>query len=155
MAVERCPVCGGNGLVPNGFYSQTSGCWPSTGTGGETCRSCGGKGYIVVPEEEVSFPWSKWFKPKVSWHMSDKQSAEDLILKDASNVNVVEVPKEKNVVVTAMLEIDLTYPENLANFPPKTLGDDLALAEMKRAIVEAIKKDKVRNVRIVRVKEKK
>ena len=25
LAPHRCPVCNGNGLVPNGFYMQTSG----------------------------------------------------------------------------------------------------------------------------------
>lgn len=51
--VEKCPVCLGNGLVPNGFYSATrqeEGClvWTSSSVDPETCRSCGGKGYVVV-----------------------------------------------------------------------------------------------------------
>jgi DnaJ-class molecular chaperone len=41
-----CPVCGGNGLVPNGFYDQTSGVWSSTDITPETCRACGGTGII-------------------------------------------------------------------------------------------------------------
>jgi len=45
----RCPVCGGNGIVAAGFYTQTSGCWTSTG-GFEMCRSCNGTG-IVYGEE--------------------------------------------------------------------------------------------------------
>jgi len=28
----RCPVCGGNGIVPNGFYRQTSNDWMTTST---------------------------------------------------------------------------------------------------------------------------
>lgn len=44
----RCPVCGGNGLVPNGFYSSTSGQWSTTSTSPETCKSCSGKGYIFT-----------------------------------------------------------------------------------------------------------
>lgn len=42
----RCPVCGGNGLVANGFYRQTSGMWSSTSTEPEKCRACDGKGYV-------------------------------------------------------------------------------------------------------------
>jgi DnaJ-class molecular chaperone len=45
---HRCPVCGGNGLVPNGFYDQTSGQWPSCSTLPETCRSCNGTGVIFA-----------------------------------------------------------------------------------------------------------
>ena len=35
----RCPICGGNGIVPDGFYNQTSGNWTSSGIA-EKCRSC-------------------------------------------------------------------------------------------------------------------
>jgi len=42
-----CPVCGGNGLVDEGFYRQTSGEWSSAG-GTKKCRSCFGFGYIVI-----------------------------------------------------------------------------------------------------------
>ena len=57
MIVAKCPVCLGNGLVPNGFYSTTmqeNGCliWTSSGVNPETCRSCEGRGWVVVPEEE-------------------------------------------------------------------------------------------------------
>ncbi|MCK9281538.1 MAG: hypothetical protein M0P71_13010 [Melioribacteraceae bacterium] len=41
-----CPICGGNGLVPNGFYNQTSGQWGTTSTTPETCRSCNGTGIV-------------------------------------------------------------------------------------------------------------
>lgn len=53
---EKCPVCLGNGLVPNGFYGTTnmgeSGGleWVSTSTEPETCRACDGKGYVVVED---------------------------------------------------------------------------------------------------------
>ena len=40
----RCPVCGGRGLVPNGFYSFCAD--STTAITGETCRTCGGKGVI-------------------------------------------------------------------------------------------------------------
>ena len=41
-----CPVCGGNGLVPNGFYSQTGGQWSTTDTTPEECRTCNGTGIV-------------------------------------------------------------------------------------------------------------
>ena len=43
---HRCPVCGGSGLVPEGFYLQTSGYWSTTGTMMEQCRTCGGTGVV-------------------------------------------------------------------------------------------------------------
>lgn len=42
----RCPVCGGNGLVPSGFYDQVSGEWWSSDASSETCRSCNGTGIV-------------------------------------------------------------------------------------------------------------
>lgn len=42
----RCPVCNGNGKVPNGFYNQTSVYWSSTSTAPEICRSCNGSGIV-------------------------------------------------------------------------------------------------------------
>ena len=45
---EKCPVCDGTGKVPNGFYSSTSGEWVSTSAVPETCRSCGGTGWVTV-----------------------------------------------------------------------------------------------------------
>ena len=50
MKPHICPVCKGNGLVPNGFYAQTSGVWSSTSTESEKCRTCNGKG--IVWEED-------------------------------------------------------------------------------------------------------
>ena len=46
--VATCPVCGGNGLVMNGFYRQVGGAWTSSDTSFEMCRSCQGKGYVIV-----------------------------------------------------------------------------------------------------------
>lgn len=47
MSVEICPVCRGKGLVPVGFYTAVgTPYYSSTNTSPETCRSCGGKGYI-------------------------------------------------------------------------------------------------------------
>ena len=44
---QRCPVCGGNGLVANGFYNQTSGYWSTSSISPETCRTCNGTGVIL------------------------------------------------------------------------------------------------------------
>ena len=41
-----CPVCGGNGLVPNGFYMQTSGHWSSSDATPEKCRTCNNSGVV-------------------------------------------------------------------------------------------------------------
>ncbi len=45
---HRCPVCAGNGLVANGFYTQGNmgGSWSAAGSGPETCRSCNGTGVV-------------------------------------------------------------------------------------------------------------
>jgi len=47
---HRCPVCGGNGLVANGFYSSTSGRWSTTDATPETCRTCMGTGMVWSPQ---------------------------------------------------------------------------------------------------------
>jgi len=41
-----CPVCGGNGLVANGFYNQIGGEWSTTSITPEQCRSCNGTGIV-------------------------------------------------------------------------------------------------------------
>lgn len=46
MSAQVCPVCGGKGLVPKGFYDVSSNLSTTSATP-ETCRSCGGKGYII------------------------------------------------------------------------------------------------------------
>lgn len=43
---HACPICGGNGKVPRGFYDQTSGIWSTSYCTPETCRSCDGKGIV-------------------------------------------------------------------------------------------------------------
>ena len=48
MALEKCPVCGGNGLVPNGFYLTATGHWISSSTAPEPCRACAGQGFIQI-----------------------------------------------------------------------------------------------------------
>ena len=43
----QCPVCGGNGLRPPGFYTSiAAGISTSNGTANETCRTCGGTGMV-------------------------------------------------------------------------------------------------------------
>jgi len=41
---EKCPICLGKGKVPAGFYE------PTMGTNSESCKSCGGKGWIEVQD---------------------------------------------------------------------------------------------------------
>jgi len=61
----RCPVCSGTGVVPYGFYNQTSGTWTGSGTGTEPCRSCAGTGIIYGEEtNDVNYelqitPWGQ------------------------------------------------------------------------------------------------
>lgn len=42
----RCPICGGNGLVPDGFYATVTGHWSTTDCTSEKCRSCNGTGIV-------------------------------------------------------------------------------------------------------------
>jgi DnaJ-class molecular chaperone len=49
MKAQICPVCAGKGTVPQGFYDIYGG-YSSTAVIEESCRSCGGSGYVVVPE---------------------------------------------------------------------------------------------------------
>ena len=53
MHVEKCPVCKGVGQVSAGFYSRGGDYefWMAFATSPEQCRSCGGKGYLVVPDK--------------------------------------------------------------------------------------------------------
>lgn len=55
----RCPVCGGNGLVSNGFYMTTTGIFYASNTDAETCRACNGTGIVwatpsIVPQSQTS-----------------------------------------------------------------------------------------------------
>lgn len=43
--LQCCPVCGGRGNVPAGFYGRMV---SSTGTGPEPCQSCDGRGMLKV-----------------------------------------------------------------------------------------------------------
>ena len=45
-----CPVCLGKGLVPNGFYMAVgTNNYTTSSMTPETCRSCGGYGYLILP----------------------------------------------------------------------------------------------------------
>ena len=46
--VRCCAVCGGNGIVSNGFYNHTGNTWVTSTTASEQCRSCNGKGYVEI-----------------------------------------------------------------------------------------------------------
>ena len=48
LEVHQCPVCYGKGLVPQGFYDPHYWHHGTTLLGQESCRSCGGKGYVTV-----------------------------------------------------------------------------------------------------------
>jgi hypothetical protein len=46
---ECCPVCKGSGQVPNYYYSGMT----TTGSNiTETCKSCNGRGYVIVPNNQ-------------------------------------------------------------------------------------------------------
>ena len=50
MSVERCPVCCGRGFVEDTFYDRGLSSYSAAYYGGsETCKSCGGCGYLVIP----------------------------------------------------------------------------------------------------------
>ena len=50
MKPFNCPVCGGKGIVPNGFYSIHPELYSTTQANGETCRSCNGSGIVYGDE---------------------------------------------------------------------------------------------------------
>lgn len=47
---QRCPVCLGKGIVAPGFYVTPGRTWTSGSSAPESCRSCAGKGYIVISD---------------------------------------------------------------------------------------------------------
>ena len=54
MKAVLCPVCNGVGKVASGFYDRSGDCsyWVSSGSNPEVCRSCNGKGWVEVAEDE-------------------------------------------------------------------------------------------------------
>ena len=62
MKAVLCPVCNGNGLVSAGFYNS-GGDYPygtTSTTTPEQCRSCQGRGYILLKEETNENPFIPW-----------------------------------------------------------------------------------------------
>jgi hypothetical protein len=51
---HRCPVCGGNGIVPNSFYNTVSGMGYTISTAPEQCRSCNGTGIVWSGDFEIN-----------------------------------------------------------------------------------------------------
>lgn len=56
--LEVCPVCKGKGLVPNGFYAVSAISYTTSSTGPETCRSCGGRGFIQLATDDYLTTYS-------------------------------------------------------------------------------------------------
>lgn len=46
IAPHRCPICGGNGLVPGSFYTSVNGGGGTSFNISEQCRQCEGKGIL-------------------------------------------------------------------------------------------------------------
>jgi hypothetical protein len=53
---HTCPVCGGRGIVPGGFYTSTGDTWISS-VATEQCRACCGSGVLWgAPEAPAPMP---------------------------------------------------------------------------------------------------
>jgi len=64
--IYRCPVCGGRGLVPAGFYNIGVFGGGSTTATSETCRACGGSG-LVADCWPSSSEWKRWIPPSMPY----------------------------------------------------------------------------------------
>lgn len=51
MSVKKCPVCHGRCTMPANFYDRYT-----TSARPVTCKSCDGKGYVVIPDRPTVFP---------------------------------------------------------------------------------------------------
>ena len=65
MKAVLCPVCNGVGKVASGFYNRSGDCshWVSSGGNPEVCRSCNGKGWVEVGEDEPIYLFPNDEKP--------------------------------------------------------------------------------------------
>ena len=81
---QRCPVCGGNGMVPNGFYNTVTGIASTTSIIPETCRTCNGSGVyeqkseIKLPTEAITIGLVReaWFEGMRQGVLFDRQDRE-------------------------------------------------------------------------------
>lgn len=55
MSCYKCPVCGGRGLVPNGFYNITDDSYYTNSTSAEPCKTCHGTGIVWEPVNDIPF----------------------------------------------------------------------------------------------------
>lgn len=55
MSCYKCPVCGGRGLVPNGFYNVTDNSYYTNSTSAEPCKTCHGTGIVWEPVNDIPF----------------------------------------------------------------------------------------------------
>ena len=49
MSWQRCPICGGKGMVAAGFYNPSPFGTSSTSATAESCPACNGKGILLDP----------------------------------------------------------------------------------------------------------
>lgn len=83
MHAQCCPVCHGKGIVQPGFYDRPGTTW-SRGTDATTpsCRSCDGKGYILVPSYAPPIPHTPPVKPITidpnKWEMPNQITSRDI-----------------------------------------------------------------------------
>ena len=111
MSVEICPVCGGKGLVPNGFYIAIgTPYYSTTSTSPETCRSCGGKGYIETYDEVVQNPELE----ELNERLKKLEELADTISLQQFTVRTLTIP-EKCCGNCKFLEEGMMYVSN----PPK------------------------------------
>ena len=61
MSWQRCPICGGKGMVAAGFYNPSPFGTSSTSATAESCRACNGKGILLDPVSKfdggMTPPW--------------------------------------------------------------------------------------------------
>lgn len=84
---QCCPVCGGNGIKDAGFYRSTTGSWISSRVQLVTCRSCEGKGYIVIPDTPApTYQFQRTTNPGVRIRVGDPYVESASVRVDAEQV---------------------------------------------------------------------
>ena len=61
MFPYRCPVCGGKGFVPSGFYSVFLDNSTACPTLTEKCRSCNGSGIVWGEKGQEEYAYSQYW----------------------------------------------------------------------------------------------